>query len=542
MKFDYKRITGKGGQILHPKYMKTTNGISYPIFEQRLRNQDIFSAAIRCFSLGFIGSYMTAVKLYNCDDEELEPSEDPFSIGASIISMMNAVEDTTWMPVLKDIVDKDDIHAKFSRIESERYSATLEVLPSIKQDRGRETSIMLYFCDLKEKVTTLLSYNMTEENGSIYAYNTINTIFYAEDKYNCGKQIINAEKMYAVNGIIPKRLLVPLTKLVSLMSNDDVELKLPTYKAPEIRLLKNMATLTDHELIADVSSMSTPKKIANISKFDGFSKILIVGYSKDDWSNYPILDISKREMNYILNYCSKHGYVLSDGMEPFNLEQILIGAKVNYLQLSLSDDGANDTLYHVDIDPINHNCRIYFMQVLDGYRAQISIDLENIDKYNLVDNFIDVNKIIIIDDLNKIPYKEEDLAAVSPMYGFTTPEIFLLLDRIINILVVMHDRPQRTKIVKCTTKKNIDIKGKHSSHSHTEKEFVIRRILKATPDAKEYVKKMSESGERHFEYVMEEWERKAHTRQLKSGKIIYISETTCHRHKDLTDKEIHIKL
>lgn len=539
MRYDYKRITGKGGQILHAKCMKTTNGISYPLFEQRLTHQEIFPAAIRCFALGFIGSYMSAVRLYRCEDKELEPSDGSSSTSSSIINMMGAVEDTTWMAILKDIVDKDDIHAKFSRIESQRYSATLEVLPSIKQDRGRETSIMLYFCDLKEKVTTLLSYCMTEEGSDeIYAYNTINTIFYAEDKYNCGKQLINGEKLYAVNGIIPKRLLIPLTKLMSLMSNDDAELKLPTYKAPEIRLLKNMATLTEHDLIADVSSMSTPKKIASLSKFDGFSKVL--NYSKDDWSGYPILDISKREMKFILNYCSKNGYAISDDMEPFNLEQIFIGSKVNYLQLSLTDEDANDTLYHADVDSINHNCRIYFMQVLDGYRAQISIDLENIDKYNLVDNFISVSKIIIIDDLSKIPYKEEDLAAVSPMYGFTSPEIFLLLDRIINILVVMRDRPQRTKIVKCTEKKRISNSGKHSSHA--EKEFVIRRILKSTPDAKAYIQKMSSSGERHVEYTMEEWERRAHTRTLKSGKVIYIGETTCHRHKELSTKEIHIKL
>ena len=107
----------------------------------------------------------------------------------------------------------------------------------------------------------------------------------------------------------------------------------------------------------------------------------------------------------------------------------------------------------------------------------------------------------------------------------------------------MHDRPNRTKCIVAESLKSEKSASTNSSKvsSHKEKEFLIRRILKTTSDAKDFIK--NKTGTRGpIEYSIESWPRKAHWRTYKSGKKTWISKTECVRHKELTKKQIHIKL
>jgi hypothetical protein len=316
-----------------------------------------------------------------------------------------------------------------------------------------------------------------------------------------------------------------------------VDEEAPTYKPSEIKLMKKMAEIDPIEIVANLEgySVSDDRVETLAPKFEGFDKIL----KPEDLSQYPILDLSDKEKKFINKYCDE--VMCYDDGQVVNLKELISTAKMTWFRFNINGED-NNTLWHAEIDADKDVCRMYIIQTLDNYIVHISADLEKIEEYNVVNNLLVVRKNLIIKNPEKLLTNQIDALNVSELCTWDCVNIMKVVEYILRVMVVMKDRPQRTKIVKCTERRKVYKNPKNPKQGYVEKEFVIHRLLKATPDAKEYVKKMSESGERHFEYVVEEWERRAHTRQLKSGKIIYIGETTCHRHKDLTNKEIHIKL
>ena len=87
------------------------------------------------------------------------------------------------------------------------------------------------------------------------------------------------------------------------------------------------------------------------------------------------------------------------------------------------------------------------------------------------------------------------------------------------------------------------LQSRKTEKEKTDDDVIISRILMPVREAREYAERETVSGngvERN--YVIESWERIGHYRRLPhSEEKIYI-EATCTRHKQLTDKDIVIRL
>ena len=93
------------------------------------------------------------------------------------------------------------------------------------------------------------------------------------------------------------------------------------------------------------------------------------------------------------------------------------------------------------------------------------------------------------------------------------------------------------------TEKHERLFNKPKPDNLTNPDFVIRRIIKTHSMARKYIKeKSSIESNKSVKYTLEEWGRRAHIRKLKDGREIYIKASQCHRHKPLSDIEIHLKL
>lgn len=545
MEFDYKRLTSSKGEIIHPKTIKNCHGLLYPAFDARVR-QEAFERTVECFAHGFIASYLDPMILFKGEDKALEADHE---FDNNLVGMLDAVDDKDWMPVAKEVIDGLAGETKFARIETPRYSAHILFIKSLRMDEKKETPIIFYFTDAKKRFSTCIAYTFVEDYAAdtCYTYNTVSTIFYFEDKYNCAKDVIASEQFFAVNGALPNRLIVPLKKCINVMSlgKEIIEEQIPSYKPTEIKLLKKLLQIDPTKLQLNIGGYNIQDNGRIHDTVMKLDSTLDRWIEPDDLKDYPILDLSKKEDKFINKYCDEN-YNYADGATT-DLVDLFSTVKMRWFRFDLTDENGNPTVnnivWHVELDKDNDMCRMFIIQILEDYMVHIIVDMDNIHEYNVINNLVRVKKNVIIRNQDHLLSNEEETMGISELCQWDCYKVLNIVEYILRVMVVMRDRPQRTKIVKCTEKRRVYKNPKNPKQGYVEKEFVIHRILKSTADAKEYVKEKSGgSGERHFEYVMEEWERRAHTRQLKSGKIIYIGETTCHRHKDLTDKEIHIKL
>lgn len=124
-----------------------------------------------------------------------------------------------------------------------------------------------------------------------------------------------------------------------------------------------------------------------------------------------------------------------------------------------------------------------------------------------------------------------------------------ILCDLVDFFTIVNLRPDRSKVIRETTRiedseKVVRKSGRHNKVSKNKTEsFVIRRILKDTKGAKEYISRMVTDGSPNKEYTLEEWDRVGHYRRKPhSEETVWIEPTKCHRRLPLSDKEVHIKL
>ena len=279
------------------------------------------------------------------------------------------------------------------------------------------------------------------------------------------------------------------------------------------------------------------------------SKIPI--YNMDDYKiKYPLIDFTEKELKFIekygdkkynedarvnlYSYLSNFPYGTGFRYKYSDEDELFVSWVINHdktkariLVSELSDMKHIPIITGDLIDIDNFACGETFKQLMVGFGSEIVQDVDTM-----------ISSINDIDILSIFKDKKECVNIIC-----------LLLD----IIIVINERPQRSKMIKITKSNNNNnnqVASKKNNKSSNNKssnpsEYVISRILKPAKEAKEYVSRMNSidtSGERN--YVLESWERKGHYRRIHgTDRIIWIEATTCNRHKELNkDKEIRIKL
>lgn len=256
---------------------------------------------------------------------------------------------------------------------------------------------------------------------------------------------------------------------------------------------------------------------------------------------FPLIQVSEKEMKFVRNYANKNAYV--DGV--VDLRKYMVEPRYGKtLRFNLSkNDVSGEVIISYELDEFNDCITFHICQyAYNKFSYAIVAYFKGIKKFNINKSHLANAEFLFIHTQHNVHAMPSNISNIHNdivLSIYKPKEILDLINDFINLSIAIHDRPERTKIVKCVDKKYY-IK-KERNEKVEEKDYIIARILKTKTEAREYVEKMS--GTRaECEYSVEEWDRIGHYRTLKSGKVIWVRETTCKRHLPLSEKEIHIKL
>lgn len=289
-----------------------------------------------------------------------------------------------------------------------------------------------------------------------------------------------------------------------------------------------------------------------INEVTDFNSIPILVYDRS--LKFPIVDFSKREWNFIMKYIESKR-VIGETIYIDASESLKDTKYGDTLKIVFEDDKTGNEFecitsicYLQETDQCTFHIVYYINEDISIYSTVIYSDMKH---FNPSENFVSISTDLYLnylnDNISSIPSSIEELRSISPSIFFDTEDMMDIIASIISVHVIIHDRPERSRMIK-EVRKNTLYKSNKSNNikNHTSKnsETITSHILLPTNDAKRYLKEAAESnGEVYREYVVETWERKGYYRR-KSGsdEKVFVRATTCTRHKELTKKEVHVKL
>lgn len=278
-----------------------------------------------------------------------------------------------------------------------------------------------------------------------------------------------------------------------------------------------------------------------LSKLEVYNEIS--GERPDD--EWPLVDFSDKEVDFIGKYIKGKGYfVPGEDQTPINLVEYLEHPRYgNKLRLLTTEEGELYCTYKLDLE--HDVARFIIVKDVDEKRmATLVIDCINIRNFRTKDIARFATSLDIL-DYDSIPRSNSEWMSMVPDIMMGTDNTVGVLVGLLAIFVVIADRPKRTIMVKETRQVQRQPKDRKKTQKKKEDpEFVVRRVLMPIREAREYVEaKSKRSTGREVQYTLEEWTRVGHWRRIPgTDRKVYINETTCHRHLELSKKEIHLKL
>lgn len=269
----------------------------------------------------------------------------------------------------------------------------------------------------------------------------------------------------------------------------------------------------------------------------------------------PIIDLTEREIKFIINYIEDKG--LTNENEPvyINLKEVLMTITRRYgNQFSMpikfkteSGDLLKFTfIFYIQI--CDSSIEIYSKCIFGSNDIYLSALIWNIENFNFVNECIKVvSTSLNLKINNEMPNLYKDIYNSIDDFFKSPRRMIDILVGFLSIMITLYDRPKHYRTVTETkhSKSNNNSKS-NRNRPKEESNVIIRRILKTSYGAKEYVKKMNAESSSDRIYTLEEWEREGHYRRKpNSQETIWIEPTTCHRRLKLSNtknKEIHIKL
>lgn len=275
-------------------------------------------------------------------------------------------------------------------------------------------------------------------------------------------------------------------------------------------------------------------------------------YAKANINRLPIVDFSEKEWKFIYRYMKgkidNEGHTVSTNIIPVLQDQ----RYGRYLKVKCiyPDDRATDLIitYSMNIDGENPSCRFIMIHIIDDMNVVYqTVDFVNIDKFNMFNSLVGMECRLSkydVDNLN-LPTSINEANEIIPRCFRDRELLYDLVMDILFIFTIIHDRPQRYRIVReeNQAKAPARVNGQSPNEtSNTSGDEVISRILLPMHVAKEYIYERNNSSVERC-YIIESWERRGHWRRKpNSEEKIWIEETSCKRKKPLTEKRIIIKL
>lgn len=279
----------------------------------------------------------------------------------------------------------------------------------------------------------------------------------------------------------------------------------------------------------------------------------------------PFIDFTRKEIKYINGfiensnmYSSEDPKHIIDFVEVFKNprygKELMMDIDLRYENDKLSGIIPTRMNFTYEYNEINDSLKIYArMELVNKQIGVIKFIFGNISNFKYKDSFLLLSTQIYQSDketlCTQLPSNFDDASECAPEIFYDKVALAGLGADIISIYVILHERPARSKVIRETTKVT-DYEYTNHKYGKMDKvygkkkeSFIIRRILKTTKDAKEYISKMVADGQSNREYTLEVWDRIGHYRRKpNSEEKIWIQPTKCHRRLEISNREVHIKL
>lgn len=374
-------------------------------------------------------------------------------------------------------------------------------------------------------------------------YRPFGTPFYIGKKERDVESIIRGEnKIWATDD---STLVLIDAALERLLKHENMVPSDPQYTKVEMFTIKQVMKQFSNGFGFPIDIYNWTQNYENKVKFVEFGSFdTLSNYVKGPNPQYPLIDFGKKEMEFVTTYARKRFNADSGDGKGLNLIPYLIdpayGDTFRYDMMSGDRQYAIVSTYIVDRN--KDIARMFLSAEIDDDLTIFSYaDIDSISNFHMVNSITSVNTSVLFRTPNGVRNLDKIIEEIPD--EFKDPhDITGFILMVLSIYIIIKDRPKRSKMVRCTSVKEPDNNPKsYRNKSSKEKEYVVTRILKTTSDAKEYVARMSD-GYPDREYVLESWNRKGYYRRIRGGGMVWIQPTTCHRHLELTKKEIHIKL
>lgn len=449
---------------------------------------------------------------------------------------------------------EDKVINGFFKIYSDNYSAYFHIHDRIVNEK-LETNFMIIRFDGKHKVCIIdVLAVINDGNPEIRGYYS-NPLYISTKDMNV-EQLVNSELGYLSRDLLS---IIDITyeSLSIICNNTDYMTNInesdiydhPEHSKIEISIINKLISSRGEEesdekyFKYNIRSLTLDKDNEEnpfTEYFDslGYNEVLLKN------NECPLVDFTEKEWKFIKKYIEEKGL----GENNFNILEILETPRYG-IEMKFPSIFDDEILFNVSYQ-LNKNLNSVRFNILysanDKIDIVISIDFENLSDFNVIKSIISID----INAFFKGELSIRNLDELKSMIPLELSDMESLLSQLIYIIgtyVVLYDRPQRSRVIRETTKVSQVInktnKKKEGRKNKTEENYIIRRILKGTKEAKEYISKMSTTEGSNREYTLEEWERIGYWRKKpNSTEKIWIEPTKCHRHLPLSDKELHIRL
>lgn len=264
----------------------------------------------------------------------------------------------------------------------------------------------------------------------------------------------------------------------------------------------------------------------------------------------PIVKFSAKEWKFVSGYMQGiNGILNCHNDEMIDLRPYLkhqrYGKEFRFTYITPSGDESSELAVSYNYDEQDDKVIFNIKTSADTQCAILRrVVYTNIANFNILKSICVSDTIMELDRSKELPDSTKYLTDIVPLWLLDDSRIYDLMVHILSILIVIHDRPKRHRMVREEISVHTERSYPAAISNKRDTNQIISRILMPVKDANEYVARMNrESSDAERNYVIESWERCGHYRRLPhSDKRIWIEATVCNRHKPLSDKEIVIKL
>ena len=525
-----------------------SDGVYIPIYPGTDSKDDRYQSIIRLFSTSIINTYYKSICTKEIDEEYSKNvwSQSPFDIGDGEKTELLVNKIFRNIRILRRSKDLRVDSVCVARLANDHTAYKIFITPDNDEEKCSTFSCILEFSEneLRSTVMFLFKIDLKAVDLRHSITHKAKCCMVLSDRNIEGNAMIQTLMELSIIDFVPNNVLTLLLDLLEFvvemkdLNPGDPKHAIPCYTSAELSSFKKAFKINGIDTFCQVLKNFAVEKEEDVQLTEDCLEYFKPGQEDNE---FPIVKLSNKEWKFVDNWLENNNVFKHD---PVNLHTFFDSPRYgNKIKLPYSRNG-EEAILCINYHFIDDRMEIYaYENLTSDSTAWCQYVIHDPDNFtDLKDNLKYIVGGICTTDVFMMPNGESDIRAQSVIYTMDAEELGIVIRTIMKIFAILHYRPDRTRTIKCSENRRV-YRNKNNKKDYTEREYTVWRILAPVKDAKDYVQRMSTGPRRDAVYTLEEWERSAHYRTLKSGKVIYINATHCKRRKPIkSDVEIRIKL